>query len=344
MLQCKTGDILTEDAEALVNTVNCVGVMGRGIALQFKRAFPDNFKAYAAACAKGEVRPGQMFVFERKTLTNPRYIINFPTKRHWRQQSRLEDIDAGLSNLREIIIQLGVKSVALPPLGCGLGGLHWPTVKDRIAQTFVGMPDIQATVFEPEVREDRKMARALTEPEITVARASLVLLCASYLRGLMDPFVSLLEIHKLMYFLQESGEPLNLCYVKHYYGPYAKNLRHVLQNIDGWLLSGYGDGGEDPQKPLELVSGAHDRSERFLEAYPETRARLSRVANLVEGYEMPFTMELLATVHWVATRGEARTVSAAVDAVHTWNERKRKIFSARQIGIAFETLQKKGWI
>ena len=125
MVEFKTGDILTEDADALVNTVNCVGVMGRGIALQFKNAFPENFKAYAKACKRHEVQPGRMFVFETGQLTNPRYIINFPTKRHWRGKSRIEDIDAGLRALQAVIREKRVRSIALPPLGSGLGGLNW---------------------------------------------------------------------------------------------------------------------------------------------------------------------------------------------------------------------------
>ena len=132
MIRFKTGNILAEDAEALVNTVNCVGVMGRGIALQFKNAFPDNFKAYVAACRSGAVRPGRMFVFETGTLTNPRYIINFPTKRHWRGNSRLEDIKAGLTDLTRQIRERGIRSIAIPPLGSGLGGLEWDVVRKDI--------------------------------------------------------------------------------------------------------------------------------------------------------------------------------------------------------------------
>src|SRR5438094_1382872 len=132
MIKYKKGDILQEDAEALVNTVNCVGVMGRGIALQFKNAFPENFKAYAAACKQGEVEPGRMFVFETGQLTPQRYIINFPTKRHWRGKSRLEDIEAGLAALAKLIRSKPIRSIALPPLGSGLGGLEWATVRPRI--------------------------------------------------------------------------------------------------------------------------------------------------------------------------------------------------------------------
>ena len=125
MIEFKTGNILTEDAEALVNTVNCVGFMGRGIALQFKKAFPDNFKSYSSACKRNEVQPGRMFVYATGQLAYPRYIINFPTKRHWRGKSRMEDIDAGLAALAEAIRSHNIQSIAIPPLGSGLGGLDW---------------------------------------------------------------------------------------------------------------------------------------------------------------------------------------------------------------------------
>src|ERR1700733_6216787 len=125
MINFTTGDVLAADVEALVNTVNCVGIMGRGIALQFKNAFPENFKAYEAACTSQEGQPGRMFVFETGTMTNPKYIINFPPKRHWRGKSRIEDLDSGLKALVAEIRRLSIRSIAIPPLGSGLGGLHW---------------------------------------------------------------------------------------------------------------------------------------------------------------------------------------------------------------------------
>ena len=149
MIRFTTGDILAEDAEALVNTVNCVGVMGRGIALQFKKAFPANFRVYAKACRRGEVRPGRMFVFETGTLTNPRFIINFPSKRHWRGNSRIEDIEAGLKDLATVIRQRDIRSIAVPPLGAGLGGLEWSDVRPRIEAALHGFNDLQVVVFEP---------------------------------------------------------------------------------------------------------------------------------------------------------------------------------------------------
>lgn len=150
MVEFRRGDILTADVETLVNAVNCVGIMGRGVALQFKKAFPTNFKAYADACARKEVQPGRMFVFETGFLGNPKYIINFPTKRHWRGRSRVEDIDSGLKALADEIRHRSIRSVAIPALGCGLGGLEWDQVRPRIEASFAPLQRVRIIVFEPD--------------------------------------------------------------------------------------------------------------------------------------------------------------------------------------------------
>ena len=150
MIELRRGDLLKQNAEALVNAVNCVGVMGRGIALQFRKAFPENFKIYEAACKRGEVKPGEMLVFDTHQVTNPRYIINFPTKRHWRDQSRITDIESGLEALVEEVHDRGISSIAVPALGCGLGGLKWSEVRPRIEKAFAKVPDVQVWLFEPE--------------------------------------------------------------------------------------------------------------------------------------------------------------------------------------------------
>lgn len=341
MIEFKTGDILRADAEALVNTVNCVGIMGRGIALQFKNDFPENFKAYEAACAREEVQPGKMFVFETRMLTNPKFIINFPTKRHWRGKSRMEDIDSGLKALVEEIRARGIRSIAIPPLGSGLGGLNWADVRPRIVEALNGLNDLHVIVYEPNSAPVATKSREV--PNMTPGRAALVVLMHRYLGGLMDPFVTLIEVQKLMYFMQEAGEPLRLNYIKHHYGPYADNLRHVLNAVEGHLVSGYHDGGDAPEKQLELVPGAVKEADTFLGPEVDTRKRFDRVGKLVEGFETPFGLELLATVHWVANREHARSAEDAVAKVYAWNERKKR-FSPRQIGIAFETLRAKGWL
>lgn len=344
MIEYRHGDILQADADALVNTVNCVGVMGRGIALQFKKAFPENFKAYAVACKQEEVQPGRMFVFETQQLTHPRYIINFPTKRHWRSASRMQDIDSGLAALVETIIQNDIQSIAIPPLGSGLGGLNWLEVKPRIEQALQPYEDIRVLIYEPlGAPVPKKMARSGEVPKMTAGRAALVGLMHRYLEGLLDPAITLLEVHKLMYFMQEAGEPLRLKYRKAHCGPYAENLRHVLNAIEGHLVSGYADGGDAPDKPLQLMPGAVEAATAFLQQYSETRDRFDRVAALVEGFESAFGLELLSTVHWVMKNEAVDSIEAVVNCTYAWGDRKRQ-FTSRQIAVAANTLLRKQWV
>jgi len=345
MIEFTSGDILKDDADAIVNTVNCVGIMGRGIALQFKNAWPENFKAYEAACKREEVQPGRMFVYEVGQLTTPRYIINFPTKRHWRGKSRIEDIESGLKALVGEIRQRGIRSIAIPPLGSGLGGLDWNDVRPRIEAAMHKLPDVRVRIFEPKgAPASDVMHHSREVPTMTAGRAALVELMGRYIRGLLDPTITLLEVHKLMYFMQEAGEPLRLKYVKAPYGPYAENLRHVLRAIEGHLVAGYADGGDAPDKPLTLVPGAVDDANAFLEANAQTRERFDRVGRLVEGFETPFGLELLATVHWVARHeSDGETPAEVVERTYAWNDRKRQ-FTPRQIGIALNVLTKQGWL
>ncbi len=344
MIECKQGDILCADVEALVNTVNCVGVMGRGIALQFKKAFPQNFKAYATACKNEEVQPGRMFVFETGQLTYPHYIINFPTKRHWRGASRIQDIDAGLQALVETIGQYEIRSIAIPPLGSGLGGLNWSEVKSRIEAALQPLTDVRIVIYEPHGAPDTEtMVCNRKVPKMTAGRAALVELMNRYLSGLLDPSVTLLEVHKLMYFMQEAGEPLQLKYQKAHYGPYAENLRHVLNAIEGHLVSGYADGGDSPDKPLQLVPGAVREASVFLQEYSETRDRFDKVASLVEGFESAFGLELLSTVHWILKNESSKTIDEVVRHMYNWSDRKRK-FTPRQIALAVNVLITKHWV
>ncbi len=344
MIEFKSGDILKDPAEALVNTVNCVGVMGRGIALQFKNAYPQNFKAYAAACHQGAVQPGHMFVFETGQLTSPRYIINFPTKRHWRGKSRMEDIETGLQDLVAVLQTKGIRSVAIPPLGSGLGGLVWAEVKMRIEAALLPLADVRVMVYEPKgPPAPEAITHSREVPKMTAGRAALVELMNRYLGGLLDPFVTLLEVHKLMYFMQEAGEPLQLKFTQAPYGPYAENLRHVLNAIEGHLVSGYADGGDAPNKELQLVPGAVDDAVAFLAENPDTHTRFTRVTELVDGFESSFGLELLSTVHWVMKREAARGLDDVVQRIHDWNLHKQQ-FTRRQIGIAVDVLTTQGWV
>ncbi len=346
MFEYKTGDILSEDVEALVNTVNCVGVMGRGIALQFKNAFPENFERYAQACKIEEVQPGHMFVVRTGQLTNPKYIINFPTKRHWRGKSRIEDIDTGLIDLRRAIREEDIRSIAIPPLGSGLGGLDWKDVRPRIEEALRGFSDVKIVIFEPNgAPGPKQIAKRKSAPKMTAGRAALVGLMNRYLGGLLDPFVTLLEVHKLMYFMKISGEGSldRLRVVKGPYGPYAENLSHVLREIEGYFVFGYLDGGDAPDKQLELVPGAIQDADKFLSANPDTQSRFNKVSKLVAGFETPFGLELLSTVHWIIATESPSDLSELAQKVYSWNNRKRQ-FSERQIELAYKRLLQERWV
>ena len=344
MIERKTGDIFEEDVDALVNSVNCVGVMGRGIALQFKNRFPENFKAYAQACKRSEVKPGKMFVYESRTMTNPRFIINFPTKRHWRGKSRMADIEAGLVDLANEIRRRGIRSIAIPPLGSNLGGLDWTEVGPRIEATLQGLEDVKVILFEPGggPRDDRPN-RSTNPPQMTTSRACVIVLMDRYVQGLLDPFITLLEIHKLLYFAQDAGEDLKLRYKKAPYGPYAENLRHVLRRMEGHLIMGYKDGGDSPGKQLDLVPGAIEDAEKFLSEFPDTEQRLARVFELVDGFESSFGLELLSTVHWIAREEPDLSDDQIISHTYSWELHKRQ-FSERQIRLALDVLRKNHWL
>ncbi len=164
-----------------------------------------------------------------------------------------------------------------------------------------------------------------------------------YLAAVMDPTVTLLEVHKLMYFMQEAGESLQLRYKKAPYGPYAENLRHVLSHIEGHFISGYGDAEDRPDKPLELKSDAVQKAEKFLSGLTETRQRFERVAQLIEGFETTYGLELLSTVHWVVTKEEALTEENTIEKVRAWNQRKQ-MFEPRHIRLALKRLSDERWI
>jgi O-acetyl-ADP-ribose deacetylase (regulator of RNase III) len=343
MIELTRGNLLQSDAEAIVNTVNCVGVMGKGIALQFKQAFPANYEAYAKACKNKEVKLGRMFLFPRNTLVNPKYIVNFPTKGHWRSKSKIEDIEKGLEDLKRVIRKNGIKSIALPPLGSGLGGLSWPMVKKRIEEAFTELPDVTVFLYEPKGAPNPDQITVQTKkPNMTRGRALLIRLLKSY--GSIGYRHSLLEVQKLMYFMQETGEPLKLRYQQHQFGPYADNLNHVLQHIDGHYIRGYGDRSRQAQ--IYLLPGAYEEAISFLEKDKEAESHLQKVEKLIRGFETPYGMELLSTVHWVAKTDKetCSNLDKIVEKVQKWTQRKKMIMKPLHIKKAWERLASNQWL
>lgn len=342
------GDLLKSSAEALTNTVNTVGIMGKGIALQFRQAFSSEyFKDYQKACKDKNLQIGKVHVFELNTLENPRYVINFPTKIHWKGKSRIEDIEAGLKDLISVIKSYNIKSVAIPPLGCGNGGLDWKDVKPLIEKYFAQIPDVELVLY---VLDNSPKADEITisskRPNMTIARAALLMLFEQYL--LPGYRLSLLEVQKLAYFLQESGEDLKLKFAKQRYGPYTENVNHLLRTIDGHFIKGYGDHTPNAIEPtISLMSEALVEAETFLnKKSPETICRLQHIFRLIEGFEYPHGLELLSTVHWVIKENPnvRNDVTKITYLVHSWSQRKKDIFTQKEIEIAWKQLSLHGWI
>jgi O-acetyl-ADP-ribose deacetylase (regulator of RNase III) len=345
------GNLLEADVEALVNTVNTVGVMGKGIALMFKEAFPDNFEEYTEACKEGRVDVGHVFVTERRAVTGPRWILNFPTKKHWRSPSRMAWVSAGLADLRRILIEKGIRSVAVPPLGTGQGGLSWLTVKDAITSALEDIEEVEVLVYEPTSRYHNVAKRSGVQ-ELTPGRALVAELVRRY--WVLGIECSLLEIQKLAWFLERSittvgvDNPLDLRFSADRYGPYSDRLRHLLNALDGSYLhceKRLADAG--PIDTIWFDDAMSDRLATYLESRDARpyRAALERTTELIDGFESPLGMELLATVDWLLSReGVEPTLPSINDGLRRWpgdksaSSRKTQLFDDRLLKLALDRL------
>lgn len=352
MIRYTQGNLLAAPVEALVNTVNEVGVMGKGIALMFREAFPEAAREYEEAAKSGRVKVGQMFVTSNHGLIGPRWIINFPTKKHWRQPSKLDWVHEGLRDLVQVVRELRIGSIALPPLGCGNGGLDWELVRREIEAAAAELPDVEILVFGP-TGDYQNTAKREGIEELTPARALIAELVRRY--AVLGLECTNLEVQKLAWFLDRSiktlgvADPLKLDFVANKYGPYADRLRHLLNGLDGSYLhcqKRLSDAG-----PLDLIWFEDAKRER-LEAYLQTAdaapylPALERTAALIDGFESPLGMELLATADWLMLHGRRRaTVPDIRKGLSEWPggsaaaRRKNKLFDDRMLALALGRLQ-----
>ncbi|MGB3674332.1 MAG: macro domain-containing protein [Candidatus Nanopelagicales bacterium] len=345
MIEYGSGDLLGADTDALINTVNTVGVMGKGIALQFKRRYPELFAAYQKACRRGEVQIGRMWVFETGQLGGPRYIVNFPTKQHWRSPSQLSYIDAGLLDLVQVIKDLGITSIAVPPLGAGNGGLDWAEVEPRITAALTELPEVRTVLYAP-----AGGVRAIAAPttiRMTAARALLLEAMRRYLqrrRGIEpweDPTgVSHLEIQKLMYFANLVDPTLKLDFATGRYGPYSEKVRHLLAGMEGAYTTGFGDGSAKALQldPIAVTPLGERALADYFAANPDQAQRIAAdldvVLAAIDGFEGPYGVELLASTHWVATQQNARDPQSAATTVRQWTKRKGRIYTDDRVTVA----------
>lgn len=344
MIEFKVGDILNADVEAIVNTVNCVGIMGKGIALQFKMKYPENYNYYKKTFNQGRMMIGKMLVFETNLNHNPKFIINFPTKRHWKGKSSLQDIKKGLDSLIVEIKRLKIKSIAIPALGSGLGGLNWNEVKSIISDALNTLPEVIIWVYEPSyVPEAKSIVVNTKKPKLTLAKALLIKLLQVY-QVLGYPH-SLLEIQKLMYFINQVENELKFSFVKSKYGPYDKNINFLLQARENHYTRGFGDGVQRAE--ITLLDNAIAEANNYLNNQSKYVQNVKRIETLVDGFETPFGMELLSTVHWVAVNecnNPKYDSEEVISTVHQWSERKQKLFKPEHIRVALNHLIANDWL
>lgn len=337
-LTFKNDDLFSQPVEALVNTVNCVGVMGKGVALEFKNRWPENYRAYKRVCDARELTPGRMFVFDRGRLFSdggPRYLVNFPTKNHWRAKSKLEYVRDGLVALVEEIKTLGITSIAMPPLGCGNGGLDWKDVRPLIVESLSPLHDVDIIVLSPHVSQD---ATEYSQSQFNLSYERAVLLKAmGDLERYFDGSFDRISLQKVVYFLQVLGIPFGLEFSRNNHGPYSESLRKAFESFEtlGMVL-----GFTSAERQAHVTPAAYAAADEFLREDRDAAALvIEKLSKLIQGYESPYGLELLSSVHWLAAKEMHYPVEKVIEAMQAWSEEKRNSFSADVIRLAYRRLR-----
>ena len=341
MIQFVTGNILESSAEALVNTVNTVGVMGKGIALQFKNQFPNNYKIYKEACKNKTLTIGQLLITEEESLLGgKKTIINFPTKTHWRMPSEYEYIDAGLASLANEIRARKIQSVAIPPLGSGNGGLDWNRVRKMIENALQGL-DCKIYIYEPNaaIKKVLKSERA----KLTPARAMMLSVLYDLVRS--GEFVSEFSAEKIAYFLQRFGakDEFKLDFEPNFYGPYSGKVRHVLYHLNGSYIMGYSSKDKKPFEELSLVMDAEGEVNAFLNQTENLHFKqiVEKTKAFLNGYYSPFGLELLSTIDFIKTEKKKEGPEEIRKELESWSDRKKTLFASQKfINQALQNLNK----
>lgn len=334
----KTGDLFLDKSEALVNTVNCVGVMGKGVALEFKRIWPENYQVYKQACDAKQLRPGQMLIFEIKNLfekAEPKFIVNFPTKDHWKSKSKLEYISEGLDALASDIKKYQIKSIALPPLGCGNGGLDWNIVRPMIVDRLSKLVDVNVSIYGPlEAKDDPEYVD--THLKMTTERAVFLKAIAA-LETPFDGALDRLSLQKIAYFLQAMNVQLNLDFNKNLYGPYSEALKKAVVALEDYkLIAGFQD-----EREAHVTQAGFAAAEDYLRNDEKSEAVIDNLTRLVDGFETPYGLELLSTVHKVATSSDVdnNDITYIASKMLGLEKNKRNIFPESEIQAAFQRLR-----
>jgi O-acetyl-ADP-ribose deacetylase (regulator of RNase III)/uncharacterized protein YwgA len=336
-LSFQDGDLFAEPVEALVNTVNCVGVMGKGVALEFKRRWPENFKAYKKLCDAKQLAPGKLYIFETKGLFSsegPRFLVNFPTKDHWRSKSQLSYVKDGLDALAKAICDYRITSIAIPPLGCGNGGLDWADVKPLILSKLGELEGVEIIVFQPKIVAD--------EPEHIHAKFPMTFERAILLKSLgdleiyFDGAFDRISLQKIAYFLQALGVNFQLKFERNLHGPYSETLKNAFIALDKHgMISGF---HQESRQSHVTRSGYAIADDYLKDVDKESSSIIDRLDKLIQGYESPYGLELLSSVHWLSNHEHYDSVEQVIQAMRAWNDDKRNSFDENSIKLAHKRL------
>jgi O-acetyl-ADP-ribose deacetylase (regulator of RNase III) len=341
MIKIFEGDMMQSGAQALVNTVNSVGVMGKGIALQFKEAFPNNNKAYVDACRNKSLEIGKLLaVWDENLQLGRKLIINFPTKAHWRYPSKYEYIEKGLIALRQLIIKEKINSIAIPPLGSGNGGLDWSKVKPMIEEALNGL-DTEIMIYEPNKAIKAILQKQDVKKEIKLTPARASLLYALFAFESMGEYSSLFSANKIAYFLQRKGQKLNLDFKAHHYGPYAIGVEKVLYHLNGVYLKGMEQGNTKPFEPLKLNYEKWNDIKDYVnkDLSFEDAQRLKSIIQFLAGFTSELSLEILATVDFVIAQNPQYNIDDVMKVIANWNMRKKELFKREYVQASYEYLK-----
>ena len=336
-----TGNMLEADTEALVNTV---GVMGKGIAIQFKERFPMNFKIYANACKKGDMQVGKMLVVKENTLDGEKLIINFPTKKEWFRMSQYSYIEDGLKDLVNVIEEYNIKSIAIPPLGFGNGGLKWEKVKPLMDKYLSKLNNVIIQIYEPNEAVKELLQKEVLKKEVVLTVPRAMLLYALFKYEKLGEVATIFSANKLAYFLQKSGEPMRLQFVPYKYGPYAQAIEKVLYALNGKYLTGMEQLKARAFEPLQLNYSTLDEVEKFvnINLSEDQKQRLERVFIIIDGFETTLSMEILSSAHYLISENPMMTEDELFEKIQDWNEREKNLVTKEYINIAMEHLRNYG--
>lgn len=342
MIKYVTGDLLSAQTEALVNTVNTVGVMGKGIALQFKENFPNNYNEYIKACKDKSLQIGELLVVKDKNIEKERIIINFPTKKDWKHKSKLEYIEKGLQELVKVIPEYKIKSIAIPPLGCGNGGLNWEDVKPLMEKYLTPLGDVNILVFSPNKAVKEILMKQNVSREIKMTDAKAMLLYAMFYYESGGETSSLFVANKISFFYQLMGvsEFKRIKFSAEKYGPYSVNVGHMVHALNGKYIKGLEQMKAAAFEPLYLDYGNLDEIRTYVHKLTSDQKKyVVNLTKLITGFQSALSLEVLASVAWIRKEHPGITIDKAINLINNWSERKKNLFKEEHVNIAWRKLE-----